>query len=249
MYYSIKRAGSPIVDLHRIELAGGKDQLIDAKAMAEADGPAVFDRTGKRAAFVRNGDIFVRDLASGRLTQITRTSQSETAPQFSADDRILSFRTANDWFIHDFTTGITSPAAVVKAEKDPNALPKPDDLRDMQLRTFSTLKRLHDEAEMGKRHAEELRKADATQAGAAFYLGEDVSIRSAELSPDGRWLAVVTASKSAAKGFEGKLTRYVTESGYEEFETERVRVGRNPPAPQSVVLLNLMDHSVHALGM
>jgi dipeptidyl aminopeptidase/acylaminoacyl peptidase len=249
VYYSIKRAGSPIVDLHRIELAGRKDQLVDAKAMADADGPAVFDRTGKRAAFVRNGDIFVRDVANGRLTQITRTSQSETDPQFSADDRILSFRTANDWFIHDFTTGITSPAAVVKAEKDPSALPKPDDLRDMQLRTFSTLKRLHDEAEMGKRHAEELRKADATQADAAFYLGEDVSIRSAELSPDGHWLAVVTASKSAAKGFEGKLTRYVTESGYEEFETERLRVGRNPPAPQSVVLLNLMDHTVHALSM
>jgi len=54
--------------------------------------------------------------------------------------------------------------------------------------------------------------------------------------------------KSAAKGFEGKLTRYVTESGYEEFEPERVRVGRNPAAPQSLVLLNLVDHTAHALG-
>jgi len=41
----------------------------------------------------------------------------------------------------------------------------------------------------------------------------------------------------------------VTESGYEEFETERLRVGRNPPAPQSLVLLNLVDHTAHALGI
>ena len=148
VYYSIKRGGSPIVDLHRIEQTGQKDQIVDAKAMADTDGPPIFDRAGKRAAFVRNGDIFVRDLASGRLTQITRTPQNKAAPQFSADDRILSFRVDNDWFIHDFTTGVTAPAAVVKAEMDPNAPPKPDDLHDMQLRTFSTLKRLHDESEM-----------------------------------------------------------------------------------------------------
>jgi dipeptidyl aminopeptidase/acylaminoacyl peptidase len=68
------------------------------------------------------------------------------------------------------------------------------------------------------------------------------------LSPDARWLLVVTAAKDAAKGREGQLTRYVTESGYEEFEKERVRVGRNPPAPQSLLLLNLADHSMHPLS-
>ena len=107
---------------------------------------------------------------------------------------------------------------------------------------------MHDESEAGKKHLEELRRGDPTRPAAPFYLGEDVSIRDTELSPDARWLLVVTVPKSAAKGFEGKLTRYVTESGYEEFEPERVRVGRNPPAPQSLVLLNLVDHTAHALG-
>ena len=248
-YYSVKRSTSPIVDLHRVELKDRKDQVVDHKAMADTDGPPIFDVAGKRAAFVRNGDIFVRDVASGRLTQLTRTPQDEAAPQFSADGRRLSYRVGIDWFVHDFGTGVTTPAAIVKAEKDPNAPPKPDDLRDMQLHTFSTLKRLHDESEISKKQAEEMRKGDATRAAAPFYLGEEVSIRDTRLSPDARWLVVVTGPKSAAKGFEGKLTRYVTESGYEEFETERVRVGRNPPAPQSVTLLNLVDHTAHALNV
>ena len=249
VYYSAKRSGSPIVDLHRVDLADRKDQIVEPKAMADADAAAVFDAAGKRAAFARNGDIFVRDVASGRLTQITRTPENEAAPQFSADGRLLSFRVNNDWFVHDFDKRLTTPAAVVKTEKDPDAAPKPDDLRDMQMRTFSTLKRLHDESETNKKHAEDLRKGDATRAPAPFYLGEDVTIRDTELSPDARWLIIVTTPKSAAKGVEGKLTRYVTESGYEEFESERLRVGRNPPAPQSLVLLNLVDHTAHALNV
>ncbi len=247
VYYSANRRGAPVVDLHRIDVAGRQDQIVDSRAMADADGPAVFDGAGRRAAFIRNGDVFVRDLRDGRLRQITRTPQNEAAPRFSADGRLLSFRVDNEWFVHDFATGVTAPAAVLKTEKDPDEPPKPDDLRGMQLRTFATLKKLHDEAETGKQHAEEMRKGDATRAAAPFYLGDDVNIRDTELSPDARWLLVVTTPKSAAKGFEGKLTRYVTESGYEEFETERVRVGRNPPAPQSLVLLNLTDHSAHPL--
>jgi dipeptidyl aminopeptidase/acylaminoacyl peptidase len=249
VYYSLKRSGSPIVDLHRTDPLSGKDQVMDAAAMAGADAPAIYDRAGKRAAFVRNKDVFVRDLAGGRLTQITRTAQNKAEPQFSADGRLLSFRVDNEWFVHDFGSGVTAPAAILKAEKDPNAAPAADDLRDMQLRTFSTLKRMHDEKETARRHDEELQKGDATRPAQPFYLGDEVVIRGTQLSPDARWLLVVTEPKSHVKGREGQLTRYVTESGYEEFEKERLRVGRNPPAPQSLMLLNLADHSMHPLPL
>ena len=247
-YYSLKRIGSPIADLHRVDPATGKDQVVDAAAMANADGPGVYDRAGRRAAFIRNRDIFVRDLSSGRLTQITRTPQSKSHPHFSLDGRLLSFRIDNDWFVHDFGSGVTTPAAIVKAEKDPNA-PAADDLREMQLRTFSTLKKMHDDKEAERQHNEALQKGDATRAVLPFYLGDEVVVRGSELSPDARWLLVVTEPKSHVKGREGQLTRYVTESGYEEFEKERLRVGRNPPAPQSLMLLNLTDHTMHALAL
>jgi dipeptidyl aminopeptidase/acylaminoacyl peptidase len=248
VYYSLKRAGTTISDQHEINLANAQDHVIEPREIANADAPAVYDRAGKRAAFVRNGDVFVREISGGRLRQITRTAAMEMDPQFSADGRQLSFRVGNDWFVHDLLSSLTTPIAAVKSEADPNAVPKPDDLRDMQLRTFSTLKRLHDETEAARIHAEELRAADTTRAGAPFYLGDDVVVRATSLSPDARWLLVVTAPRSAVRGREGKLTRYVTESGYEEFETERLRVGRNPPPPQSVVLLNLTDHSQHPLS-
>ncbi|HEY8011567.1 MAG TPA: prolyl oligopeptidase family serine peptidase [Rudaea sp.] len=250
VYYSLKRTGVPIDDLHRIDLADARDSVVDGAAMAAADAAnAKFDAAGTHAAFVRNGDIFVRDLASGRLSQITRMPQKEAAPQFSADGRRLSFRSGNDWFVHDLADGVTAPAAVLKLEKDPDAAPKADDLREMQLRTFSTLKQLHDNKESRREHAEELRASDPTRAPAPFYLGDEVKVLDTELSPDAHWLLVVTMPKSVEKGREGKLTRYATESGYEEFETERVRVGRNPPAPQALLLLDLVAHTAHPLAL
>ena len=245
VYYRVKRSGSPVRDLHRIELAGGKDSVVDAAAMASADGGQLaFDGAHTRAAFVRNGDVFMREVASGRLTQVTRSSADETAPQFSADGAKLSYHAGNDWFVYDVAAGVAAPAAVLKTEKDPDAPPaKPDDLRDMQLRVFSTLKKAHDDKHALRDHADQMQKDDPTRAPAPYYLGDDVQVVGTILSPDTRRMLVVTAPKGHDDGKKGKLTRYVTESGYEEFEDERTRVGRNDPAPQTLWLLDLAAHS------
>ncbi len=34
-YYSVKRSGSPIIDLHRIDIGNRTDRIVDAQAMAE----------------------------------------------------------------------------------------------------------------------------------------------------------------------------------------------------------------------
>jgi len=115
-------------------------------------------RTGKRAAFIRNRDIFVRDLSSGRLTQIRERRRQRAACTSLSMDEPLSFRVDNAWFVRDFGQRLTAPAAIVKAEKDPNAAAT-DDLREMQLRTFSTLKKLHDDLETTRKHDEALQKA------------------------------------------------------------------------------------------
>jgi dipeptidyl aminopeptidase/acylaminoacyl peptidase len=249
VYYSIKRASSTLYDRHRIDLAGGADRLIEGAATATAETDAVYDADGKHAAFVRNGDLFTRTVGSKQITQITRGVAGLSAPQFSADGRLLEFRVGNDWYSHDFGSGLTSLAAVLRTEKSPDAAPAPDGLRDAQLRIFSTLKRLQDQKDYASKYAEEQTRLDPTRAGAPYYLGDDVKVRDTELSPNGRWLLVVTEPKTHEKGREGKLTRYVSNSGYEEFETERLRVGRNPPPPQSLLLIDLGAHIVHPLDV
>ena len=245
VYYQLKRKGSTIRDLHRV--ADGKDEVLTPAQMADADGAgAVYDAARKRAAFVRNGDVFVRDLASGRLTQVTRTTQDESAPQFSADDAALQYRVGNDWYTYEFRNGVSGPVAVLKAEKDPGDK-KPGDFEEMQLRLIATLKHDYDNKQAQKARAEELRKADPTRASTPYYLGDEVQVTDSALSPDGRWLLVATTPKSFDAGRIGKMPVYVTQSGYEEVEDVRTRVGRGNPAPGTLWRVDLATHAVTKL--
>ncbi|ODV12556.1 MAG: hypothetical protein ABT19_11320 [Rhodanobacter sp. SCN 68-63] len=141
IYYHVQRDGSPVRDLYRVDPVTGKSEKLDPAAVAQADGPAVFDRRHTHAAFIRHGDVFVVDLASGRRRQVTRTPEDESSPQFSADGRALQYRQGNDWFTYDLASGVSAPAAVLKFADDPQ-VEKPDTLRDHQRALFSTLRQL-----------------------------------------------------------------------------------------------------------
>ena len=54
--------------------------------------------------------------------------------------------------------------------------------------------------EAAQKQAEAWRKADPTRAPAPVYLGAEVDIEASSLSPNGRWLLVVTRKKGADAG-------------------------------------------------
>ena len=236
--YLLKREGATIRDTYRQPVDGGAVQKVDGAARAELDGmnPA-FDTQRTRMAFVRNGDVFVRDLRNGALTQVTRTDAAEALPQWSRDGNLV-FRVGNDWYQWRAGAGV-SQAAVVKAEKDPGAAPKPDDLRERQFEMIRTLKDDKARRDAARVQDQQWRSADPTRAPVPVYLGADVSIVDSAMSPDGRWMLVVTTARGADEGQAGKMPKYVTESGYEEFEDVRTRVGRNAPLPQKLWLVDI----------
>src|SRR3546814_9181960 len=92
----------------------------------------------QRALFVRNGDVFVRELGAGVLRQLTASAETEADPQFSADQQAALWRVGNDWYRLTFSEGVARAVALPRAEKDPQAEPEADDLRADQLRLIST---------------------------------------------------------------------------------------------------------------
>ena len=246
--YTLKRAGSPLRDTYEQAIDGNAATRLDDAALATIDGQApVFDAGHTRTLFLRHGDLFERNQFSGALTQITRTTDDEAAPQYSADGRSVQFRVGNNWFAWNATDRLVTPVALPLAEKDPAAPPATDALRDMQLRLIATLKRQKDERDAQRLQGERQRKSDPTQVAAPVYLGDSVQIDATALSPNGRWLLVVTSAKGADVGRIGKLPSYMTESGYEEFEDQRTRVGRNLPIAQNLKLVDLSNSSVREL--
>lgn len=247
LYYSLKRDGSSVRDLYRVDPASGQSVKLSPAEMAQADGPAVYDRARQHAAFILHGDVFLVDLASGRRVQVTRSPQPESAPQFSADGRALQFRDGNDWYSYDLASGVTSPVAVLKFADDPLA-GQPDALGEHQLALFSTLREIKADKEARRQQQEALAAADPTRAPLPFYLGDKIAPVDTELSPDGRWMLVVTRPAHYDKGEPPKVIHYVTDSGYTETEDARTYVGRHNPAPQSLLLLDLASHTQYKLA-
>ena len=245
-YYMAKRQGSNVRDTFAQPVAGGASRLVDGAARADLDAAnPVFDATRSRMAFLRNGDVFVRDLRGGALTQLTRTEASEAQLQWGRDGSLV-WRSGNDWFRWTAATG-AGQAASLKTEDAPGTAPKADALRERQLRYIETLRVERERREEVREQAEAWRSVDPSRAPAPAYLGKDVEIQGSALSPDGRWLLAVTQAKGADEGQGGKMPKYVTESGYEEFEDVRTRVGRNDPAPQSFWLVSVADGKVREL--
>ncbi|WP_115563443.1 S9 family peptidase [Xanthomonas arboricola] len=245
--YLLKRDGSPVRDTYRQGIDGAAaDRVADtARAGLDAADPS-YDATRQRMLFARNGDIFLRDLRSGALTQLTRSNEVESRPQFASDGGAI-WRAGNNWY-HWRADGGTAQVAVVKAERDPNAAPKADVLREQQLATLATLRRDREQRDALRTQEDAWRRADTTRAAAPVYLGDEVEIVDSALSPDGHHLLVVTQAKNADEGQAGKMPKYVTESGYEEFQETRSRVGRNAPVAHALWLVDVIAGSARQLS-
>ncbi|MGK7295891.1 MAG: prolyl oligopeptidase family serine peptidase, partial [Candidatus Wenzhouxiangella sp. M2_3B_020] len=69
------------------------------------------------------------------------------------------------------------------------------------------------------------------------------------LSPDPRWMLVTVRSRDHDDGRSDRMPRFVTRSGYVEIEDVRTLVGRQPPAPEQVWLLDLEQRTVHEIDL
>jgi dipeptidyl aminopeptidase/acylaminoacyl peptidase len=251
--YKQKRDGAQLRDTWTADAGkAGRNRKVDDAELGKLDSATViYDQKRTHAIMLRNGDLFERDLKSGALVQVRRANGTQVdAVQYAKDERGIQFRIGDDWFGWDRAERLQVPLAAVRAAKDPNAqdpAQSADPLRELQLRLIATLKRQKDERDAARARAEEERRADPTRAPGPIYLGDKLSILNSHLSPDGRWLLVVTGPKDADKGRVGKMPKYVTESGYEEFADERTRVGRNGPRGQGLKLVDLATREVKDL--
>ena len=88
--FLLKHKGETYRDTWQVALDGSVPvQLPDAARADIEAGNMVIADDGSRSAFVRSGDVFVRDLHSGALTQLTRDNTPATRLQWSHDGALI----------------------------------------------------------------------------------------------------------------------------------------------------------------
>ncbi|NII11325.1 prolyl oligopeptidase family serine peptidase [Oleiagrimonas sp. C23AA] len=248
IYYSLKRDGSQVRDLYQVNPATGKTMAVSDAKRDTVSGPAVFDASHTHAAYIRHGDVFIKTLSSGQVMQVTRTPQNESSPQWGARGQNLQYRDGNQWYSYNLRDGLASPVAELKSADNPDQA-KQDQLERLQMHLFSTLREIKHNEDAQKAQDSALDKADPTRSAQPYYLGKDSKIVDTSLSPDGRYMLVVTQSANYDAGKSPQVIHYVTRSGYVKPEDARTYVGHNDPAPQQLKLLDLKTHHQYSLSL
>ena len=247
--YRAKRSGSDVRDLYRVHLEDGRIERLEAvdERTIDAANP-VFDADRSRALMIREGSLYVRDLGSGRLDHLYSGAEPVREALFSADRQHAHFRSGDRWFRIALESGNAVPVADLRFEEDPHRRPG-NGLAGDQLRLFETLERELERRREAHREAAAEAGADPTRRPVAWYLDDEQEAADKALSPDARWMLVTVRSAGHDDGRSDRMPRYVTESGYVEIEDVRTLVGREPPAPERLWLLDLENREKHEIDL
>ncbi|HEX4965207.1 MAG TPA: prolyl oligopeptidase family serine peptidase [Thermoanaerobaculia bacterium] len=245
IYYERERDGegrNPR-DLYRLDLATGQAAKVEPADRGKVDAPGG-DRSPDRKwrVYAREGDLFLKDLTTGGVRQLTRTAERESDPHFLADGKRIWFRRGPAVFVYDALSGLTSQPAEIRLEKDPAEKDEPSNLAAEQTRLFDVIRQKQEKEKRDREEEQANQKADPTRPALPWYFGKKVNVESARLSPSGDWLAVVTAPKRDDQLKPSKMPAYVSESGEVEVRDVRSKVGTEGPVSHSLAILDLAKH-------
>ncbi len=176
IYYERERdgVGRNPRDLFRVDLAGGKTTRIEPAERGKVDAPGRRSLDRKKKVYARQGDVFVKDLTTGAVRQITRTPAEESEPFFLADGKRVAFYRDDQPFVYDLASGLLSQAADLRLEKDPAEEDEPSLLAARQTRLFDVIRQRQEKEKKEREEQRANQQADPTRPPLPWYLGKEL---------------------------------------------------------------------------
>ena len=250
-YYERKVAGSEERELLQADLEGEVLRTVAPEERGRIDvGGGRYSRDRGRKVYSRRGDVYVKDLASGAIRQLTRTASEERDPFFTAAEDGVAFERDGSFFVRQLADGLEVQVADLRLADDPRD--EEEDagfLAAQQLRLFDHLREGKEKKEAEEERERAEQGADPTRAPLPFYLGDAIEIESSSLSPDLRWLLLVTVPADRPDEQRTEMPLWVTESGDVETREVRAKVGSGEPVARALLLLDLAGHAAHPLPL
>jgi dipeptidyl aminopeptidase/acylaminoacyl peptidase len=240
VYYQRKQQGNENRDWFERPLTGTDNGQLVPLQQAHTLGAAnaVFNKDRSLQAYIFADNLFVRDMASGKLQQLTQDSAKQSSPQFLLDGR-LAYRQGWQFFAVDLTTGLRSELVNLKTEAAPEtpAVAK-GYLAQEQHKLISYVALTH-KNKLDRHQAQtQLQQQNSSLSPQPIYLGKDLQIVEASLSPAADYL-VLSVRKQTKRNDKDIMPNYVTASGDIAAQPVRARVNDISPEPQRLWLIDL----------
>src|SRR5258706_7344824 len=198
-------------------------------------------RDHQRALYTEDGDVYLYDGAANKRRNLTRTTESESSPRWTQDERHVAFIRGNNLFVLSLESGeLVQLTNIVPAEeKGPNV-----ELWQEKDKTKSASqpwvekeeRKLLDTVDRRakKREADEAKKKRENPRK-PYKLEGKQTVADLQLTPDGKG-ALESIGRDESKTKRTMVPDYVTESGYPEPIPGRTKVGDDSPVTKLVRL-------------
>ncbi|MFQ3202153.1 MAG: dipeptidyl aminopeptidase/acylaminoacyl peptidase [Pseudoalteromonas tetraodonis] len=209
---------------------------------------AVFSNDKSLQAYVFEGNIFIKNVQSGVIKQITQSSATESKPQFLNDGN-LAYRQGNIFFKVDLITGLTREIANLKLADKPQGVKEPTTyIAKEQHKLIDYIALQHKNKQDKYARNEQVKTQNSSIANTHYYLGDGNTVDEAQLSPNGDALIVVVQEKSSWRGEGDIMPNYITDDATIEPKKVRRRVADAKEQTSEIVYINLTDQSQTTLG-
>ncbi len=222
LYFNWNPETNPGDSLYSISLTYRTPQKVSASARRMMPAfSGTYNKSFTKKLYEKNGDLFLLDIPTGKITPITNTLDRESNASFSFDERKVIFTANSNLFNWEISTGtFTQLTDFKRGSKRPDARVSEQEkwLKTDQLAYFEVLKQRSD----NRKATDKNRKADQPRRPKEIYL-EEKNINNLQLSPDGNFITYVLTKSAAVKNTI--VPNYVTESGFTEDIPARTKVG------------------------
>ncbi len=254
LYFSWNPDNAPSDSTYFITLSNHnpvKASVLQKQNMMTATG-VTWNITRTAYVYVKDGDILLTDIKTGKTRRIVQTTERETNPQFSFNETKIVYNSNQNLYAWDIATGETmqltnlqsQPATTNsqqqqgsqqfrggggfgnrnRVEETTPSAAQEQWLKNDQLQYFQVLKERKEKRDAADAYNKNLPKAKELRT---IQINER-TLQSLNISPDGRFISY-RLTKAATDAKTTIVPSYVTETGFTTDITGRTKVG----APQS----------------
>ncbi len=240
-YYRQKRLGSELqnVFMSAINTPNSATEVgLDALHLIGGDNQ-VFNQDKSKVLYQFKGDIFLKTVATGEVTQLTKTSDYETAPQFLNNGDMV-YRHGNRLMRIDHTTFLVDELVNLALSDAQSAQSSSSDYiakeQEKLIQYVALTKRNQNEQDAFEKA---INNSNPSRANNTFYLGEGNRIVAVSLSPKGDKLIVVTTPSRSWRDESDIMPNYIGQDGRIKAEKVRRRVADAKPQESTVHMIDL----------
>lgn len=230
IYFRWKRAGEPRLDDFSTYTVNrdGSDlrKLSEEEARQAPPTSGELSKDKKTTVFTDSGDVFLYDHEKGVRRQVTQTTEFETNPRFTTDQRHIFFTRQNNLYLLSLDGGSLEQATDIRAA---GANAGGGDAPRRTTESQETVKK--DERELieavrerAEKREQDEKKRKEREKRKPFQLAQGQNVANLSLSPDGTFVIAVV-NEPAAGARNTIVPNYITESAYTEDIPGRTKVG------------------------